>query len=154
MKGFMVPPAAKAAGGTGKDSIMKNLIRFIPNRRPLLTIGSIVLLSSLLLCACACPHRRGESSRLVERFTGRPDGLVYRETWRDSEQGGGEFFFTDPAAGQLFASHTNQTALGGGSVFSAGTVTIAVDTNTASIMGATGTAAGNIIGAAAKAAAK
>jgi hypothetical protein len=50
----------------------------------------------------------------------------------------------------LFAAHTNQSALGGGSVFSAGTVTITVDTNTAPIVGATGTAVGNIIGAAAK----
>jgi hypothetical protein len=80
--------------------------------------------------------------------------MVRRETWRDAEQGGGEFFFSDPAAGQLFASHTNQCALGGSSVFGAGTVTITVDTNTASILGAAGTAAGNVIGAAAKAAAK
>jgi hypothetical protein len=115
----------------------------------------ILLPSSFFLCAsCACPHRKGESIHLVENFTGRPDGLVHRETWRDSEQGGGEFFFTDPAAGQLFAAHTNQSALGGGSVFSAGTVTITVDTNTASIVGATGTAVGNVIGAAAKTAVK
>src|ERR1700733_6818107 len=115
---------------------------------------SSLILTSLIGSGCACPHRKGESAHVVETFAGRPDGLVHRETWRDSEQGGGEFLFTDPAAGQLFACHTNQSALGGGSVFSAGTVTITVDTNTASIMGATGTAVGNIIGAAAKTAAK
>ena len=118
-------------------------------------ISFILLPSSFFLFpSCACPHRRGESLRVVETFADRPDGLLQRETWRDSEQGGGEFFFTDPAAGQLFASHTNQSALGGGSVFSAGTVTISVDSNTAPIIGATGTAVGNIIGAAAKASVK
>jgi hypothetical protein len=109
---------------------------------------------SLLFSGCACPHRKAESIHVVETFDGRLDGLIHRETWRDGEQGGGEFLFTDPAAGQLFAAHTNQNALGGGSVFSAGTVTITVDSNTAPIVGATGTAVGNIIGAAAKSAVK
>jgi hypothetical protein len=113
-----------------------------------------LLPSSFLLCSCACPRRQAETSRVRETFAGRADGLVCRETWRDSEQGGGLFLFTDPAAGQLFAAHTNQYALGGGSVFSAGTVTITVDTNTAPIVGAAGTAVGNIIGAAAKSAVK
>jgi len=117
---------------------MNKLIRFI------------LLPSSFILCSCACPHRKAESTHQVETFAGRSDGLLRREAWRDSEQGGGQFVFTDPAAGQLFAAHTNQSALGGGSVFSAGTVTITVDTNTAPIVGATGTAVGNIIGAAAK----
>jgi hypothetical protein len=116
---------------------------------PLLVAASIFLLSG-----CACPHRKAEASHVVESFAGRVDGLVWRETWRDAEQGGGQFFFTDPAASQLFAAHTNQSALGGGSVFSTGTVTITVDTNTAPILGAAGTAAGNIIGAAAKSSVK
>lgn len=80
--------------------------------------------------------------------------LARKETWADNERGGGEFFFTDPGAGELIAIHTNQAALGGGSVFSAGNVTITVDTNTASILGAAGTATGNIIGAAAKSSVK
>ena len=115
-----------------------------------------ILLPSLFILfpSCACPHRKGESTHVVETFADRPDGLLRRETWSDSEQGGGEFLFTDPTAGQLFASHTNQSALGGGSVFSAGTVTITVDSNTAPIVGAAGTAVGNIIGAAAKTAVK
>jgi hypothetical protein len=114
----------------------------------------IILPSAFILCSCACPHRKAEATHVVENFTDRVDGLIRRETWRDAETGGGEFVFTDPAAGQLFAAHTNQSALGGGSVFSTGTVTITVDSNTAPIIGAAGTAAGNIIGAAAKAAAK
>ena len=116
-------------------------------------IHSLVL-TSLVVAGCSCPRRKAESSHLVETFAGRTDGLLRRETWRDAEQGGGQFVFTDPAAGQLFAAHTNQNALGGGSVFSAGTVTITVDSNTAPIVGATGTAVGNIIGAAAKSAVK
>ena len=118
-------------------------------------ISFILLPSSFFLSAsCAYPHRKGESTHVIETFAERPDGLLERETWRDSEQGGGEFLFTDPAAAQLFASHTNQSALGGGSLFSAGTVTIMVDSNTAPIVGAAGTAVGNIIGAAAKTAVK
>jgi len=108
----------------------------------------------LLASGCACPHRTAQSSHIVESFAGRSDGLVRREIWRDTEKGGGQFLFTDPAVQSMCATHTNQSALGGGSVFSAGTVTITVDTNTAPIIGATGTALGNIIGAAAKSAVK
>jgi hypothetical protein len=117
-------------------------------------ISFFLLPFSFFLSACACPHRKAEASHVVESFAGRVDGLVWRETWRDAEQGGGQFLFTDPAASQIFAAHTNQSALGGGSVFSTGTVTITVDTNTAPILGAAGTAAGNIIGAAAKSSVK
>ena len=87
-------------------------------------LSFIFLPSAFFLSSCACPHRKAEASHVVESFAGRVDGLILRETWRDAEQGGGEFVFTDPAAGQLFAAHTNQSALGGGSVFSTGTVTI------------------------------
>ncbi len=114
----------------------------------------LVVPSCLLLTACACPHRKAVSLHEIEDYSGRTDGLVRRESWSDSEQGGGEFLFTDPSAAQLFASHTNQTALGGGSVFSAGSVSSTVDSNTAPIIGAAGTAAGNIIGAAVKSSVK
>ena|SRR5277367_4468179 len=110
----------------------------------------ILLPSTFFLSSCACPHRKAESSHAVETFSGRADGLVYRETWKDTEGGGGLFFCADPNVQNMFAAHTNQSSLGGGSVFSAGTVTITVDTNTAAILGAAGTAVGNIIGAAAK----
>jgi hypothetical protein len=113
-----------------------------------------LLTSTFCLCSCSCPHRSAESWHMVESFEGRPDGLVCRETWRDTEKGGGEFLFTDPSVQSMVAIHTNQSALGGGSVFSAGTVTITVDTNTAAVIGSAGTAAGNVIGAAAKAAVK
>jgi hypothetical protein len=104
----------------------------------------------MIFSGCACPHRKAESSHVLESFSGREDGLVCRETWRDTEGGGGIFFCADPNVQNMFAAHTNQSALGGGSVFSAGTVTITVDTNTAAVIGSAGTAVGNIIGAAAK----
>ncbi|MGA2175058.1 MAG: hypothetical protein ABSH38_08775 [Verrucomicrobiota bacterium] len=118
----------------------------------LTSILAFLLLTSAFVLSpgCACPRRKAETTRSVEWFTGRDDGLVRRETWRDAEGGGGLFLFTDPAVQQMFALHTNQTALGGGSLFSAGTATITVDTNTAAVVGATGTAAGNVIGAAMK----
>jgi len=114
----------------------------------------ILLPSTFFLSSCACPHRKAATSHAIEEFSGRADGLIYRETWKDSEGGGGVFFCADPNVQNMFAAHTNQSNLGGGSVFSAGTVTITVDTNTAAIVGSAGTAVGNIIGAAAKTAVK
>jgi hypothetical protein len=52
------------------------------------------------------------------------------------------------------AIHTNQQGLGGGSAFSAGPMSIVLDSNTAPALTAAGAALGNIIGAAAKTAVK
>lgn len=113
------------------------------------------LLPMLLLCAgCACPSRMALTTRTVDHYTNRPDGLILRETWLDKEKGGGLFLFTDPNVQGMSAVHTNQAALGGGSSFVAGSLTLVVDTNTAAIIGAGGTALGNVIGASVKAAAK
>jgi hypothetical protein len=103
---------------------------------------------------CAIPHRKGETLHTVEHFQNRSDGLVRRESWKDSEGGGGFFLFADPTVQAMTAIHTNQCALGGGSAFAAGTLTILVDSNLVPAITATGTAAGNVIGAAAKSAAK
>ncbi len=100
--------------------------------------------------SCACPHRKAATIHSVELFRGRDDGLIAREVWRDTEGGGGFFLFADPTVQNMAAFHTNQTALGGGSLFTAGSLTSLVDTNLAPAIGAIGTAAGNIIGAAAK----
>jgi hypothetical protein len=95
------------------------------------------------------------TKKVIEHFQGRSDGLVYRkQIWRDDAFTRGIYFFADPALAKVNAWHTNQGALGGCSHFSAGTVEIHVDTNTAPIVGAAGTAVGNIIGAAAKTAVK
>jgi hypothetical protein len=70
------------------------------------------------------------------------------------ETGGGIFVFADPNVQAMAALHTNQTALGGGSVFSAGSMSSLVDSNLVPTLNATGTAVGNVIGAAAKTAVK
>jgi len=90
----------------------------------------------------------------LRTYQGRPDGMVALETWRDTEKGGGWFLLTDPNVTGLLAIHTNQTALGGGSQFMTGQASIVVDPQTGNIVGAVGTAAGNIIGAALKTAVK
>jgi hypothetical protein len=108
----------------------------------------------LILSGCAIPHRQAAATHTVEHFASRPDGLVSREEWLDQEGGGGFFLFADPNVQAMTALHTNQCALGGGSAFSAGSMTIMVDSNLVPAITATGTAAGNIIGAAAKTAVK
>ena len=108
----------------------------------------------LIFSGCSLPHRRAAATHTIEVFHCRPDGLISRESWQDSEGGGGFFFFADPHVQAMTAIHTNQCALGGGSAFSAGSMMILVDSNLVPAITATGTAAGNIIGAAAKSAVK
>ncbi|MGP8200226.1 MAG: hypothetical protein ACLQU4_12070 [Limisphaerales bacterium] len=105
---------------------------------------------------CACPHRKALTTHVVEVFNPeqRCDGLLARETWRDQEGGGGIFLFADPTVQAMTATHTNQWALGGGSAFAAGSFAILVDSNLVPAIAATGTAAGNIVGAAVKTAVK
>lgn len=122
-----------------------------------LTLTFRLLPSAFLILTffgCAVPHRKALTTHTIEAFQNRPDGLVAREEWRDSEGGGGFFLFADPNVQAMSALHTNQCALGGGSAFAAGSFTILVDSNVVPAIAATGTAAGNIIGAAAKSAAK
>ena len=121
-----------------------------PSTWALLGVAGFCLLGP----GCASPRRHGEASHCVDWFHGRQDGLRQRETWRDTESGGGWFLFTDPAVQQMTALHTNQAALGGGSLFSAAATTVTLDTNAAAVIGASGSALGNVIGAAAKAAVK
>jgi len=127
--------------------IIRNLVRPHGDRRSLLHSSCLIL---ILLPACACPHRQAETTRTVEWFEGRPDGLLARECWRDSEGGGGFFFFADPTVQAMTALHTNQDDLGGGSAFAAGSFTIIVDSNLIPAITATGTAVGNMVKAAAK----
>jgi len=111
---------------------------------------AIIATVALILTGCAVPHRSSRTDHFVEEFANRPDGLIRRETWRDTEGGGGFFLFADPTVQNMAAIHTNQTALGGGSIFTAGSLTSLVDSNLVPAIGAAGTAAGNIIGAAIK----
>lgn len=66
------------------------------------------------------------------------------------EKGGGTFLLTDPSVASLTVYHTNQTTLGGGSYIGTGQMTLTVDPQTGQIVSATGTAIGNVIGAALK----
>ena len=119
---------------------------------PMSKVQSLIPL--LLLCGCANPRRAAITSHEIRTYRGREDGLIAVEIWQDTEKGGGVFFLTDPTVSGLVAIHTNQPALGGGSQFMFGQASIVVDPQTGSIIGAVGTAAGNIIGAALKTAAK
>jgi hypothetical protein len=106
--------------------------------------------AALCVGGCACPRRRADTSHRIEYFQGREDGLVVREEWRDSESGGGVFIFADPNVQAMTALHTNQSALGGGSLFTAGSMVSVVDSNVTPVIGATGTAIGNVVKAAVK----
>ncbi|HEV2350836.1 MAG TPA: hypothetical protein VG028_13425 [Terriglobia bacterium] len=109
----------------------------------------------LVLCAgCAETRRKATTTREIHFYQGRPDGLVAIETWRDIEKGGGWFLMTDPTVQSISATHTNQAALGGGSLFQAGPMDVKVDPQTGAIISAGGTAVGNVIGAAMKSAVK
>ena len=114
-------------------------------KNPLLSL--MCLFAAICFSGCASPRRSALSLHTTEHFTGRPDGLIQRDTWRDSESGGGFFLFADPNVQGMVALHTNQSALGGGSSFTAGSLTLVIDTNTAAIITSGGTAVGNIIGA-------
>jgi hypothetical protein len=114
----------------------------------------VFLCGFFLLTGCAIPPSGPVVSHTIHRYEGRPDGLIAVEEWRDKAFSHGWYLFVDPTMQNINTWHTNQAALGGCSYFSASSVTITVDTNTAAIIGAGGTAAGNIIGAAAKAAVK
>jgi hypothetical protein len=112
------------------------------------------LIAAIVLPGCAWPHRSAVTTRTVEWFDGREDGLIARETLRDSDGGGGVFLFADPQVASLCVWHTNQIGLGGGSRCMTGPFSITVDSNLVPAITATGTAAGNIIGAAVKTAVK
>jgi hypothetical protein len=100
------------------------------------------------LSGCAFPHRTSRSDHFIEEFAGRPDGLIRRETWRDREGGGALLLFADPTVARMSVVHVNQNDAGGGSIFGLGGLTIHVDTNLVPAIAATGTAVGNVVGAA------
>jgi hypothetical protein len=108
---------------------------------------------TVALCGCAAPHRHSKASHTIETFTGRPDGLIRREEWLDEAGGGGCFFLATADVQSLCDNHTNQTALGGGSYIAVGPASVKVDPQTGQIIEATGSAVGNVIGAAVRKAA-
>jgi hypothetical protein len=78
--------------------------------------------------------------------------LAYRETWEDKSSGGGTFVFTDPQASQLSFTKTNQSGLGGSRSVTIGSIQSTITTNAVAAITSAGSAVGNVIGAAAKAA--
>lgn len=80
--------------------------------------------------------------------------LAYRETWTDKSGGGGTFLFTDPQASQLSFTKTNQAGLGGSRSVTVGNIQSTITSNAVAAITAGGSAVGNVIGAAAQAAAK
>lgn len=79
---------------------------------------------------------------------------AYSETWVDKSRGGGTFVLTDPQASQLSFTRSNQNGLGGTRAVGIGSISSTITTNAVSVISATGTAVGNVVGAAASAAAK
>lgn len=108
------------------------------------------------LCAsgCAIVPRGPKVSHTVEFFTNRADGLIGREVWRSDSISRGLYFFDDPSGASLCFWQSNPPALGGGSRFMAGNIGITVDSNLVPAITATGTAVGNVVGAAVKTAVK
>jgi uncharacterized protein YceK len=107
-----------------------------------------------VLSGCATPHRSTITSHVSEKFSGRPDGLVARETWVDKDSGGALFLFVDPSSQGMCIKHTNQVDLGGSTWMMMAPFSSVIDSNLVPFVAAGGTAVGNIVGAAAKSALK
>jgi len=114
----------------------------------------VAILSVFILCGCATPHRDSQSTHSIKRYQGRQDGMIASEEWRDEHRAGAIFFFTDPSSQGFCDKFTNQPGLGGSSWFMAAPFSMIVDSNLVPAISATGTAMGNVIGAAAKSAVK
>jgi hypothetical protein len=114
----------------------------------------LCLFAAIALAGCAIVPRGPIVSHSHEEFRDRPDGLISRDIWKDAAFTRGIYLFTDPTLQTISVLHTNHTALGGSSQFVAGNFSVIVDSNLVPAISATGTAAGNIIGAAVKTAVK
>lgn len=110
------------------------------------------LLCLLLSSGCAAPHRSAVCRHVHREFCGRADGLQSEDIYLDKEGGGGFFLLTDPVISSLAATHANQAALGGGSFFLGGPMSLKVDPQASAVIAAGGTAVGNMVGAIGKAA--
>jgi hypothetical protein len=115
---------------------------------------------AILFSGCVSAHKKGRTIHerwdysIVQPASGPPQGvLICHEIWRDEWTGGGRAFLADPKASEMMSIHTNQTALGGCSIFSVGSFQSEVSTNGIVAAGAAssqviqglGSAAGQII---------
>lgn len=101
-----------------------------------------LIFTVFLLAGCASPHMSARATHELRHYAGRPDGLLSVETWTDSHGGGGWFLCSDSSLASLADYHTNM--FGGGSAVFLGPGEVKVDPQTGAIMGATGTALGNV----------
>jgi hypothetical protein len=96
----------------------------------------IFALTLCFLAGCVSAHKKGRT--IHERFdyqivqpqdAGPVALLTCHEIWEDEWTGGGRAFLADPKASEMMSVHTNQTALGGCSIFSVGSFQSEVSTN-------------------------
>ena len=111
------------------------------------------LLTLLALCSCTIAPHGSRATHRVWTYEGRRDGLVRYEKWTDRSAGGGALFFMDPSLQAVTIVHTNADLRTGGT-FSVGSASVVLDPQTGAVIGAAGTAVGNVIGAALKTAVK
>jgi hypothetical protein len=104
--------------------------------------------AGMMLAACATSHKK--ECLVHEVWTYSEAGKVTRhELWSENHHGGGTALLADPVATQIASYHTNQSALGGASLFTVGNLQSTISSNAAGIITSGGTAVGNIVGAAA-----
>lgn len=105
--------------------------------------------ASILATGCTIAPHGSHATHRVWTYEGRKDGLVRYEVLTDRSAGGGALFMMDPSIANFAGGHTNSAMQVGGWV-TLGNGSVTVDPQTKAIIGAVGTAAGNIIGAAVK----
>jgi hypothetical protein len=111
--------------------------------------ASIAAILATVLCGCTIAPHGSKTTRDVWTYAGNPPVMIRHERTVDRSAGGGALFLMDPSLNNVAIYHTNADLhVGGWFLLGSGTVT--VDPQTTGIIGAVGTAAGNIIGAAAK----
>jgi NADPH-dependent curcumin reductase CurA len=113
---------------------------------PALAAGLVIL----LLCGCASIHRVSGPEHSVT--TTYPDGRVVTEKWSWKDDARSHEFFDRGSLSNLVVTQSNLMGWPGVASFSANGGTIDISSNAAPVIGATGTAVGNVVGAAAKAA--
>ena len=140
--------------GTSKHEIFVYGVVTPPNWKAVVPTGQYVLPLDSSFAYADYSFTAGETNTPSGLFANRPHIFLARhEIWEDYSAGGGTFLFTDPNASQIASAVSNQAGLAGSHAFTVGSITSTVTTNDVGAINAVGTAAGNVIGAAAKAAA-
>ncbi len=108
----------------------------------------------LVLCGCTiAPHGSKAEHKIWTYAPGsRQDGLIRFEKFTDRSAGGGGQVGTFTQLQNVSVVHTNSMMRVGG-MLTIGNAYVGVDTNTAQVVTALGSATGEVIGAAARAAA-